>query len=115
MASIESDFGRNAYGPVWIDLGGGLSMLVSPTAVVDTDVQAVGWRDHVDADQFFASIRSWAAKLTEALSAAAPTKLSAEFGLKAAVKSGKLTALLVEGAGEATIKVTLEWDRTKAD
>jgi hypothetical protein len=32
-----------------------------------------------------------------------------ELGLELAVKSGRLTGLLVEGAGSGSLKVTLEW------
>jgi hypothetical protein len=38
-----------------------------------------------------------------------PRKASVEFGLQVAVESGKLTALLVKGSTQATLKVTLEW------
>jgi hypothetical protein len=116
MASLEPELrgAAGVAGPVSIDLGGGLSMLATPSVVIETDLTEVGWRDHVDAEEFFASIQSLASKLSEALKAAAPTKISAEFGITAGIKSGKLTALLVDGAGEATIKVTLEWDRSKA-
>lgn len=40
---------------------------------------------------------------------AAPDKVSVELGLEVAVKAGKLTALLVEGSGTASLNVTLEW------
>jgi hypothetical protein len=39
-----------------------------------------------------------------------PHRGSVEFGVKIAVKSGKLTTLLVEGSGEATLNVRLEWE-----
>jgi hypothetical protein len=38
-----------------------------------------------------------------------PTEASVAFGLKVTAKSGKLTGLLVEGGGEATLTVTLSW------
>ena len=40
-----------------------------------------------------------------------PKKASVEFGVEVAVEAGHLTALLVRGSGNATIKVTLEWSR----
>ncbi len=45
------------------------------------------------------------------MDAAKPDKMTAELGLKLAVKSGKLTGMLVEGSGTASLKVTLEWQR----
>jgi len=38
-----------------------------------------------------------------------PDKATVELGLDIAVKSGKLTALLVEGTGKGNIKITLQW------
>ncbi len=38
-----------------------------------------------------------------------PSEASVEFGLKLVAKPGKLTGLLVEGGGEATLTVILTW------
>jgi hypothetical protein len=38
-----------------------------------------------------------------------PSEASIEFGLSLTAKSGKLTGLLVEGGGAASLKVTLAW------
>jgi Trypsin-co-occurring domain 1 len=38
-----------------------------------------------------------------------PEKASVTFGLKVAVESGALTAVIVKGSGEANLEVTLEW------
>jgi hypothetical protein len=38
-----------------------------------------------------------------------PERARVEFGLELAVKSGRLTGLLVEGNANASLKVTLEW------
>lgn len=116
MASLESESNVVGLGgPVSLDLGNGVSVLLSPVVVDEADLQEVSWADSLDPETFFESVRSFTSQLTDALRAAAPTKITAEFGVKAAVKAGKLTALLVDGKGEATISVTLEWDRTKVD
>ena len=39
-----------------------------------------------------------------------PSDASVAFGLKLTAKSGKLTGLLVEGGGEASLTVTLNWN-----
>jgi len=39
-----------------------------------------------------------------------PTKASVEFGVDMGVEAGKLTTLLVKGAGSANLKIKLEWD-----
>ena len=38
-----------------------------------------------------------------------PKKATVEFGVEVTVKSGKLTALIVEGEGKGNLKITLEW------
>lgn len=55
--------------------------------------------------------------LSAAWDAVKPDEASVEFGLKVTAKTGKLTGLLVEGGGEAALKVTLSWKATptKAD
>jgi Na+/H+-translocating membrane pyrophosphatase len=49
-----------------------------------------------------------------ALAKSAPDRVSVEFGLELAVKSGALTAMLVAGEGNASLKVTLEWQHDDA-
>jgi hypothetical protein len=44
------------------------------------------------------------------LARAKPDKVTIELGLKLAVKSGKLTGLVVEGQGEGSLAVTMEWE-----
>jgi hypothetical protein len=44
-----------------------------------------------------------------ALAKAAPDKVSVEFGLELAMKSGALTAMFVDGQANGSLRVTLEW------
>jgi Trypsin-co-occurring domain 1 len=39
-----------------------------------------------------------------------PAKTAVEFSLELAVEAGKLTALIAQGSGKASLKVTLEWN-----
>jgi len=48
-------------------------------------------------------------ELSKAWDEVKPAEATVELGLKLAVKSGKLTGLLVEGGGEASLTVTLTW------
>jgi hypothetical protein len=41
-----------------------------------------------------------------------PDRGTVEFGIDVGVESGALTALVVKGTGTATLKVTLEWERS---
>lgn len=52
--------------------------------------------------------------LAHAWDAAKPDEASVEFGLKLTAKTGKLTGILVEGGGEATMSVKLTWKPTAA-
>ena len=42
---------------------------------------------------------------------AAPSKVSVELAMEFAVKSGVLTALIVDGESKGSLTVTLEWER----
>jgi len=55
------------------------------------------------------TIEGLAAAIDGALKQAKPKKAKVELGLELAVKSGQLTALLVEGSGKADLTITLEW------
>ena len=55
------------------------------------------------------TIEGIAGSLNAALQKIKPKKASIEFGLEVAVESGKLTTLLVNGSGTATLNITLEW------
>lgn len=57
------------------------------------------------------ALEGLAGSLKGALDSVAPDKVTIEFGLELAVKNGKLTALLVDGAGTASLSVALEWTR----
>jgi hypothetical protein len=58
-----------------------------------------------------ATVEAVAAELAQAWEKVKPSEASVEFGLKLTAKSGRLTGLLVEGGGEASLKVTLTWKR----
>ncbi len=55
------------------------------------------------------AIEGIATELAQVWQRVRPSEASVEFGLKVTGKSGKLTGLLVEGGGEATLSVTLTW------
>jgi Trypsin-co-occurring domain 1 len=55
------------------------------------------------------TIQTIASTIGSALKHSAPSKGTVSFGLQVAVESGKLTSLLVQGSGTATLNITLEW------
>ncbi len=57
------------------------------------------------------TIEAIAAQLAEVWEKVRPNEASIEFGLSLTAKNGKLTGLIVEGGGTASLKVTLAWTR----
>ncbi len=99
---------------VEVDLGDGVVALVRAVEVADDEVEVaekVGWDDRFDFTDVTATLAGVANALRPAVAAAKPHKMTVELGLELALKSGKLTGLVVEGAGKAALEVTLEWQR----
>ena len=71
--------------------------------------QTVGLDDVLSFEGVRSTISAICSDLAKAWQAAKPSEASVEFGLKLTAKSGKLTGLLVEGGGEASLKITLTW------
>lgn len=69
----------------------------------------IGTEDIFDFQEVSDAVEAIAESLMSAFRKVKPHKASVEFGIKVVVKSGKLTTLLVEGGGEANLKVNLEW------
>ena len=69
----------------------------------------VGALDELSLKDVADSIQQIAATIGSALQKAAPKRASVTFGIEVAVQAGKLTSLLVQGSGTATLNVTLEW------
>ncbi|MGH3392537.1 MAG: CU044_2847 family protein [Actinomadura sp.] len=60
------------------------------------------------------TISAIATQVGEACQQVSPDEASIEFGLSLTAKAGKLTGLLVEGSGAASLKVTLSWRKSDA-
>ena len=73
-----------------------------PTTI-DTGFSALAF------DGVRATIEGIATELSLAWERVKPSEAVVEFALKLTAKSGKLTGLLVEGGGEATLTVKLTW------
>ena len=83
-----------------VDTGGGA---VKATRPGKSDISAV-----------MGVLEGISAAIKSALVKAAPDRVSVEFGLELAIRSGALTAMLVGGEGNASLKVTLEWQHEDA-
>lgn len=99
---------------VEVDLGNGTVALVRATEVEvgdDDGAEKVGWRGRFDFSDVTGTLEGLADALRTAVDSAKPDKMTVELGLELAVRSGKLTGILVEGSGNVSLKVTLEWQR----
>src|SRR5664279_1312275 len=69
----------------------------------------IGPSDAFNFDGVRQTLEGVAAELGAAWEKVRPAEATVEFGLTLTAKSGKLTGLIVEGGGEASLKVTLTW------
>ncbi len=76
--------------------------------------QPVGIRDVLSFDGVAESIEAVAERVTTALQHVKPDRATVEFGVDVGVESGALTGLIVKGTGNATLKVTLEWETIRS-
>jgi hypothetical protein len=56
------------------------------------------------------SIEAIASALGQSLERIKPKKATVEFGIDVGIESGKLTALICKGSGNASLKITLEFE-----
>jgi hypothetical protein len=71
----------------------------------------VGVLDHLDFKQVQGIIDGLAQVVAKSLRMARPQKATAELGLALKVETGKLTGVLVKAGGDASIKISLTWER----
>jgi hypothetical protein len=84
-------------------------VLVRAREIDGGGAEKVGWEDRLDFRGVADAVGGIADALRGSLAKAAPRKVTVELGVELAVKSGKLTGLLVEGEGKGSLTVTLEW------
>lgn len=71
--------------------------------------RTVGVADALSFDGVRDTVEAIAGQLGQVWDRVKPSEASVEFGLSLTAKSGKLTGLLVEAGGSASLKVTLSW------
>lgn len=74
---------------------------------------SVGLRD-LDLGKALETVAELGSVVVEKLKAAKPSRATVELRLGFAVEGGKLTALWVNGRGDASLTVTLEWSAPPA-
>jgi Trypsin-co-occurring domain 1 len=72
-------------------------------------VATVGLDEVMSFDGVCDTVEAIAGQIAGAWDRVRPTEATVAFGLKLVAKPGKLTGLLVEGGGEASLTVTLTW------
>ena len=77
--------------------------------------QVVGLDQVLSFDGVRDTLSAICGELAKSWEAAKPTEASVELALKLVAKSGKLTGMLVEGGGEASLTITLTWRNEKKD
>jgi hypothetical protein len=101
--------GRSEY--VEVELPSGEVLLAEVSAIGPADVSA---RERFRLDEarvVIGEVARWAVDSVLAGLPDPPDKVGVEFGVKLAVKSGKLMSVLAEAGGEASLTVKLEWTR----
>ncbi|MFF0479110.1 CU044_2847 family protein [Streptomyces sp. NPDC004284] len=90
----------------------GDATLFVETRSIGPDTGLEGLRDRLpDLSGVTDALSSFAGQIGEALHRAAPDRATVEFGCQLGLDGGKLTALVVQGHANASLRVTLEWDR----
>jgi hypothetical protein len=95
-----------------VKLENGATLYVEATAVDGTPVE--GADDLISFGEVKKVIEQLGGELWDALKAISPDKATVEFDLDLALKAGLLTAILVKHSAQASLKITLEWDKAGA-
>ncbi|MFF9193818.1 CU044_2847 family protein [Streptomyces sp. NPDC014779] len=79
----------------------------------DDDLEGLGGGRVPDLSGVTAALASFAGQVGDALHRAAPDRATVEFGCQLGLQGGRLTALVVQGTADASLRVTLEWHRDR--
>jgi hypothetical protein len=74
--------------------------------------QTVGLDDVLSFDGVKKALETIGSEVASVWDKIRPAEASVEFGLSLKVRQGKLTGLLVEGGGDASLKVNVVWRRS---
>ena len=62
-------------------------------------------------DSIFDELTAVSQKISRVIDEVSPDKVSVEFGVGIALKSGKLSSIILNGEGNANIKVKMTWEK----
>ena len=103
--------GRSSRPSVEAELPGGGVIRVRVAGEAADGIGSVGLGEKLRIDDALAQIGEVASLLRRKLDPSMPTRATVEFGVSFSAEGGKLTSLLFESRGEASLTVTLEWER----
>lgn len=93
-------------------LPGGTTARVRVAEGLGGGIGSVGLADTLHLEEAMAQIGEVASLVRDKLEPVMPTKATVEFGVSFSASSGKLTSLIFEGKGQASLTVTLEWEQS---
>ncbi len=103
---MEGDEGRSEI--ISAEIEEGISISIQATPLGGQELVGALPGPHVF-KEVTDTIESLARAMVGTLKKVKPRTATVEFGLQIGIESGKLTALLVKGTGNANLKITLEW------
>jgi hypothetical protein len=71
---------------------------------------SAGLGERLHLDDALAQIGVLATLVRESLEPVKPTRATVQFGVGFSITGGRLTSLIVDGKGEASLLISLEWD-----
>jgi hypothetical protein len=99
---------------VEVALPNGTTALVRAVDVEGVGATKTSFKDKFDFADVAATLEGLSDSLKSSLAKAAPDKVTVELGIELALKSGMLTALIVDGEANGALTVTLEWEHDSA-
>ncbi|MFB7512533.1 CU044_2847 family protein [Streptomyces sp. NPDC056144] len=77
----------------------------------ESELEGIGGRIP-DLSAVTEALSSFAGQIGDALDRAAPDRATVEFGCQLGLDAGRLTALVVQGSANGSLRVTLEWTKS---
>ncbi len=96
---------------VEVELDSGEVVLAEVLSAGGSDVADTGLLRLSQARQALSEVGRWALESVRESLPEPPDRIDVEFGVKLAVKTGRLVAVIAEAGGEASITVRMGWDR----
>ncbi|MUG97535.1 hypothetical protein F7734_36515 [Scytonema sp. UIC 10036] len=90
---------------ITVELSDGTSVRVEATQIGDRKINF----QSRPFEEVTTAIESLTKEIAESVRKVKPDRATVRFGVDIALESGKLTALMVKGASNANIEITLEW------